>query len=111
VCGYGSKNVEQCVLLYESYVKCGSARKCRRKFPGITVLSIVVHPKTLIRSGLLVHSWTRNLLKRSMLTKEKPDEIQVRLEHIPPVLEVEKKRKRDGFRKEKKEKKRHSRNL
>jgi hypothetical protein len=35
--------IEQRVSLFESYVKCGSARKCRTKFrskiPGITVRS------------------------------------------------------------------------
>jgi hypothetical protein len=60
--------VEQCVFLYESYVKCGSVRKCRRKFrhkfPRIIVLSTTDIHK-LMKSGLLGHFWTRNLVEKT----------------------------------------------
>jgi hypothetical protein len=61
--------VEQHVFLYESYVKCGSARNCRKKFchkfPRITV------PSTTGFRELIVQ------------TEEKLDEIRTTLEHTP----------------------------
>jgi hypothetical protein len=71
---------EQSVFLYESYVKCSSARKCRikfrRKFLGITGASTTC---------LLVHFWTRNLVyKRRVFT----DEIGAKLEHTTVITKT-----------------------
>jgi hypothetical protein len=64
--------VEQRVFLYESYVKFGSARKCRRKFrrkfPGITVASTAgIHELTeKVRSaGSLLDKKPANKTRRS----------------------------------------------
>jgi hypothetical protein len=65
--------VEQRALLSESYVKCGSAtnvrRKCR-KFPGITGPAQQASINLLIKSGILGHFWTRNLLKNVVCETE-----------------------------------------
>jgi hypothetical protein len=57
--------VRQRVFPYESYVKCSSARKCRRKFrhkfPGITVLST---------TG--IHDLINNVRSTGLLLDKKP---------------------------------------
>jgi hypothetical protein len=80
--------VEQRVFLYDSYVKCGSARRCRRKFcrkyPGNTVPSTRGIHKLIdkVRStGSLLDK--KPARKRRVLTEEKLDEIGARLEHTP----------------------------
>jgi hypothetical protein len=79
--------VQQLVLLYESYVKRGSARNCRgkflRKFSGNTLPSNGgIHGLNRERSsGLLLHN--KSARKRCVLTEEKLDEIGAMLEHKP----------------------------
>jgi hypothetical protein len=78
--------VEQCVFLHESYVKCGSARKCWRifchKFPGIAVSS---------RTG--IHELINKVRCTGSLLDKKPakkmlDEIRARLEHTTEITET-----------------------
>jgi hypothetical protein len=85
--------VEQHAFLYESYVKCGSARKCQRKFhrklSGITVPSITgIHKliKKVRSTGSLVDK--KPAKKYQALTKEKQDEIGARLEHTTEITEM-----------------------
>jgi hypothetical protein len=80
-------SVEQHVFLYELYVKCGSARKqwgkfCR-KFPEITVPSTTgIHKlvKTVRSAGSLPDKKPAKK-KCCVLTEERLDEIEARLEH------------------------------
>jgi hypothetical protein len=80
--------VEQRVFLYDSYVKCGSARKCRRKFcrkfPGVTIPSTTGIHKLIYKvrsTGSVLDK--KPAKKCRVLTKEKLDEIKARLEHTP----------------------------
>jgi hypothetical protein len=81
--------VEQRVFLYESYVKCGSGRKCRRKFPckfpGITVPSTSdIHElSNKVRSTGSLLDKKPAKKKYRVLTEEKLVEIRARLEHTP----------------------------
>jgi hypothetical protein len=81
--------IEQCVFLYESYVKCGSAikrqRKFHHKFPGITVPSTTgIHKlnKKVRSTGSLLDKKPAKK-KWCVLTKEKLDDIRARLEYTP----------------------------
>jgi transposase len=80
--------LEQRVFLYDAYVKCGSARKCRRKFRrkfrGETVPSRqTIHNlvNKLRSTGLLIDKKQKH--KRRVLTEEKLDDMGARLEHTP----------------------------
>jgi hypothetical protein len=80
--------VEQRVFLHETSIKCGSARKCRRKFrrrlPGITIPSSTgIHePINKVRStGSLLDK--KPATKRNVLTEEELDEIGPTLEQTP----------------------------
>jgi hypothetical protein len=77
----------QRVFLYDTYVKYGSARKCRRKFrrkfcvervPSIQIIHNFVNK--LRTTGLLIDKKQKH--KRGFLT-EKLDDIGSRLEHTP----------------------------
>jgi transposase len=80
--------LEQRVYLYDTYVKYGSARKCRRKFrrkfcdervPSRQAIHNLVNK---VRStGLLIDKKQKH--KRRVLTEEKLDDIGARLEHTP----------------------------
>jgi hypothetical protein len=79
---------EQRVFLYESYVKCGFARKCRRKFRG-------KFPGTAVPSTIGIHELLNKVRSTGSLPEKKPadrrrvlieeglDEIGARLEHTP----------------------------
>jgi transposase len=75
--------IEQHVFLYDSYLKCGSARKCRQKFQLKFYHEIVCSWQTVhnlvnkLRStGLLTEKKQKH--KRRVLTEE-----NLRLEHMP----------------------------
>jgi transposase len=78
----------QRVVLYDTYVKYGSAGKCRRKFRRTfrnervpskqSIHNFVNKHKT---TGLLIDKKTKH--KRRVLAEEKLDDIGVRLEHTP----------------------------
>jgi transposase len=79
---------EQRVFLYVTYVKYGSARKCRRKFrrkfcgervPSRQTIHNLVNK--LRTTGLLIENKQKH--KRRVLTEEKLDDIGARLEHAP----------------------------
>jgi hypothetical protein len=73
----------QCVFLYDTYVKYGSARKYRRKFRDERVFStqiIHIFVKTVRTAGLFIDKKQQH--KRRVLT-EKLDDIGARLEHTP----------------------------
>jgi transposase len=66
--------------VYDTYVKYGSARKCRRKFRGERVPSRqTIHNlvNRLRTTGFLIDKKTKQ--KRRVLTEEKLDEIWARL--------------------------------
>jgi hypothetical protein len=69
----GSVYVEQRIFLYESYVKCGSAKKCRRKFsqkfPGTTIPSTTDICK-LIKKVRCTCFWTKNPAGRRRVLAE-----------------------------------------
>jgi hypothetical protein len=80
--------VEPHAFLHESYVKCGSARKCRRKFqhkfPRITVPSTTDIHKLIEKvrfTGSLLDK--KHAERCNVLNEEKLDEIRARLEHTP----------------------------
>jgi transposase len=80
--------LEQRVYLYDTYVKYGSARKCRRKFRRKFCDETVPSRQTIhnlvnkVRStGLLIDKKQKH--KRRVLTEEKLDDIGARLEHTP----------------------------
>jgi hypothetical protein len=80
--------VEQRVLLYESYVKCVSARKCRRRlivnFPGSQFQTQQASVNFVVKSGLLDDFWTRNLLKKKpSVYRRKTRRNEFRLEQTP----------------------------
>jgi transposase len=80
--------LEQRVFLYETYVKNGSARKCRRKFQRKfrdervrsrqTIHNLV---NKLISTGLLIDKKLNHKLR--VLIEEKLADIGARLEHTP----------------------------
>jgi transposase len=79
--------LEQRVFLYDTYVKYGSGRKCRRKFrderiPSRQTIQNVVNK--LRTTGLLIDEKQKH--KRRVLTEEKLDDIDVRFEHTPRNL-------------------------
>jgi hypothetical protein len=77
---------EQRIFMYDSYVKYGSAGKCRRKFrrkfhdeivpSGLTIPNLVNKLKT---AGLLIGKKQKHKLQ--MLNEEKLDDAGARLEH------------------------------
>jgi hypothetical protein len=75
---------EQRVFLYDTYVKCASAAKCRPKFRDErvpsrqTIHNLVNKFKT---TGLLIDKEQKH--KRRVLIEEKLDDIATRLEHTP----------------------------
>jgi hypothetical protein len=76
--------LEQRVFLYDTYVKYGSARKCRRKFrddgvPSIQAIHNLVNKLRLM--GLLRDKKQKR--KCRVLTEGKLDDIGARLEHTP----------------------------
>jgi hypothetical protein len=80
--------MEQLVFLYDSYVKYGSARKCRRKFPCKFRDERVPNRKTihnlvneLRTTGFLIDKKQKH--KGQVLTEEKLDDIGARHEHTP----------------------------
>jgi hypothetical protein len=77
---------EQCVFLYDSYVKYGSAGKCRRKFrlkyhdervPSRQTMHNLVNK--LRTTGLLIDKKQKH--ERRVFTEEKLDDTGARLEH------------------------------
>jgi hypothetical protein len=76
---------EGCVFLYETYVKYGSARKCRRKFRGkfrfqrIPSIQTIHNLVTKLRPTWLLIDNKQNH-KRLLLTEEKLDDIRTILE-------------------------------
>jgi hypothetical protein len=85
--------VEKRVFLYESYVKCASARKCRRKFrrkfPGITVPNTTGIRELINRvrsTGSLLDKKHAN--KDRVLTEEELDKIWGRLEDTEHTCET-----------------------
>jgi hypothetical protein len=72
--------LEQCVFMYDTYVKFGSAGKCRRKFRR------KFHDER-VPSRQTIHNLLNKLrttgLKRRVLTEETLDDIGSRLEHTP----------------------------
>jgi hypothetical protein len=75
--------LEQCVFLYDTYVKYGTATKCRRKFHDERVPSRqTIHNlvNKLRTTGLLIDKKQKH--KRRVLT-EKLDDTGARLEHTP----------------------------
>jgi hypothetical protein len=78
--------LEQRVFLYDTYVKYGSARKCRRKFrrkfrnerTRQTIQNLMNKLRT---TGLLIDK--KETPKCRVLTEEKLGDIGVRLEHTP----------------------------
>jgi hypothetical protein len=83
--------VEQSTFLYDTYVKYGSAGKCRWKFwrkfrdervPSRQRIHSLVNK--LRTTGLLINKKQKHM--RWVLTKEKLDDIRARLEHTPRKL-------------------------
>jgi transposase len=75
---------EQRVFLYDTYVKHGSAGKCRRKFRDETVPSRqTIHNlvNKLRTMGFLIDKETK--YKHRVLTEKKLDDTGARLEHTP----------------------------
>jgi transposase len=80
--------LKQCEFLYDTYVKYGSARKCRRKFrrkfrnervpSRQTIRNLVIKLRT---TGLLIDKKQKH--KRRVLTEEKLDEIRAKFERTP----------------------------
>jgi transposase len=78
--------LEQRVLLYDTYMKYGSVRKCRQKFrckfrdgrvrSKQTIHKLVNKPRS---TGLLIDK--KQKYKHQVLTEEKLDDIEARLEH------------------------------
>jgi hypothetical protein len=77
-------SIEQHVFLYDTYMKYGSARKCRRKFRDESVPNReTIHDlvNTIRSTGLLIYKKQKQ--KRRVLTDEKLDDTGARLEHAP----------------------------
>jgi hypothetical protein len=76
--------LEQCVFLYDTYVKYGSARKCRQKLydervpSRQTVYNLVNKHRSM---GLLIDKKQKH--KRQVLTEEKLGDKGARLEYTP----------------------------
>jgi hypothetical protein len=80
--------LEQSVLLYDSYVKYGSARKCQRKFrrkfrgervPSRQIIHNLVNKRR--STGFLIDKKQKH--KRRVLIEEKLDDTGARLEYTP----------------------------
>lgn len=88
VVGMDKFSLEHRVFLYDTYVKCNSARKCQRKFvrkfPGVrvphrnTIQNLVNKVRT---TGVITDLKPERT--RRVLTEEKLDDIAARLEHSP----------------------------
>ncbi|XP_069683792.1 probable ATP-dependent RNA helicase DDX52 isoform X1 [Periplaneta americana] len=80
--------LEQRIFLYDTYVKCSSARQCQtnfhHKFPDVTIPSrTTVHNlvNKVRRTGSILNK--KRVQERRVLTEEKLDEIGARLENTP----------------------------
>jgi hypothetical protein len=76
--------LEQRVFLYDTYVKYGCAGKCRRKFRDERVPSThTIHNlvNKLRTTGFLIDKKQKH--NRRVLTEEKLDDTEARLEHTP----------------------------
>jgi hypothetical protein len=83
---HGAVYLEQHVFLYDTYVKYGSARKCRQKFwhkfcdERVPSIQTVHNLMNKLRSmGVLIDKKQKH--KRRLLTEEKFDDTWARLEH------------------------------
>jgi hypothetical protein len=77
---------EERLFLYETYVMCVSATKFRQNiiviFPRSQFEAQQAAINVSVKSGILRHLWTRNLIKKSRVhTEEKLDEIRAGVEH------------------------------
>jgi response regulator of citrate/malate metabolism len=79
--------LEQRVFIYNAYVKYGSTRKCRRKFPHkirderFPSRQRIHNLVNKLRTGHLIDKKQKH--KRRVLTEEKLDDIGARLEYTP----------------------------